>query len=124
MHANFKLRSDLCLCRYEETDEGVTVRFRRQVGGEETEEVQVQTKLVVGADGAHSAVRRACLDDGPPQSGVRDPPGLEPLCVHALSPSLPCSPVHQHASRRNKRKTWGPAACNKLMLQLVLVLLC
>ncbi len=65
------------LCRYEENDEGVTVRFWRHMGGgddpagEEGEEVQVRAKVVVGADGAHSAVRRACLDDGPPQNGVR-----------------------------------------------------
>lgn len=40
---------------------------------QESAQVEVKAKLLVGADGAYSAVRRACLDDGPPQNSVTSP---------------------------------------------------
>lgn len=53
--------------RYEETDDGVTVRFSSREGGEET---AYSAKLLIGADGGFSGVRQQCLNDGLPKSPV------------------------------------------------------
>jgi salicylate hydroxylase len=49
---------------YEETADGVTVRFSSR-GGDET---AYSARVLVGADGGFSGVRRQCLDDGLPKS--------------------------------------------------------
>ena len=53
-------------CSYEETDDGVTVRFSSRGGGD----TAYSARLLVGADGGFSSVRRQCLDDGLPRFPV------------------------------------------------------
>lgn len=47
----------------------MTVRFNTQ--GESADESEWTAKLLVGADGTFSPVRRQCLDDGKPDFAVR-----------------------------------------------------
>lgn len=49
--------------RYEEDADGVAVHFERREAGDS---VAIGAKLLIGADGGFSAVRRQCLGDGLP----------------------------------------------------------
>ena len=56
-------------CSYEETADGVTVRFSSREGGE----TAYSARVLIGADGGFSGVRRQCLDDGLPKNPVSAP---------------------------------------------------
>jgi 2-polyprenyl-6-methoxyphenol hydroxylase-like FAD-dependent oxidoreductase len=56
-------------CSYEETADGVTVRFSSRGGGE----TAYSARVLIGADGGFSGVRRQCLDDGLPKNPVSAP---------------------------------------------------
>jgi 2-polyprenyl-6-methoxyphenol hydroxylase-like FAD-dependent oxidoreductase len=56
----------VCCCSYQETGDGVTVRFSSRAGGE----TEYSTRVLIGADGGFSGVRRQCLNDGLPNSPV------------------------------------------------------
>ncbi len=53
----------LQLTHYDADEDGVTLHFDQ---GQST----VRAKVVVGADGYFSKIRRQCLNDGPPQFAV------------------------------------------------------
>ena len=57
---------EVICCSYEETADGVTVRFSSRDGGE----TEYSARVLIGADGGFSGVRRQCLDDGLPNSPV------------------------------------------------------
>ena len=54
----------LQVARYEEDADGVTLHF-------DGEQPSVHAKLLVGADGYFSRIRKQCLNDGPPVFAVR-----------------------------------------------------
>ena len=54
----------LQMTNYEEDGDGVTVHFDR---GQRC----VRAKILIGADGYFSRVRKQCLNDGPPMFAVR-----------------------------------------------------
>ena len=76
-------RSDQCvtvpsmvmlqLTYYDAKEDGVTLHF-------DGDQPPVHTKLLIGADGYFSKVRKQCLNDGPPQFAV----GPLNLLLHAL----------------------------------------
>lgn len=53
----------LQLMHYDANEDGVTLHFGR-------DQPPVHTKLLIGADGYFSKVRKQCLNDGPPQFAV------------------------------------------------------
>lgn len=55
--------SVLQLTCYDANEDGVTLHFDR-------DQPPVHTKLLIGADGYFSKVRKQCLNDGPPQFAV------------------------------------------------------
>lgn len=54
--------------RYEESGDGLAVTFSSPSGEESS---SVSAKVLIGADGAFSRVRKQCLDDGKPDASVR-----------------------------------------------------
>ena len=67
--------------RYEEDEEGVTLHF-------DNGQPSVRAKLLVGADGYFSRVRKQCLNDGPPMFTVS---ALTLTALIALSFCRACS---------------------------------
>ena len=65
-------------CSYEETADGVTVRFSSRAG----DETAYSARVLIGADGGFSGVRRQCLDDGLPNSPVSAQPASLPAVLH------------------------------------------
>lgn len=66
---------------YEEDEDGVTVHFDRG-------QPSVRAKVLIGADGYFSRVRKQCLNDGPPMFAVSaSPPRRTPLAA-PLTPFL------------------------------------
>ena len=51
------------MTKYEEDEEGVTVHFDHG-------QPSVRAKILIGADGYFSRVRKQCLNDGPPMFAV------------------------------------------------------
>lgn len=51
------------MTKYEEDEEGVTVQFDHG-------QPSVRAKILIGADGYFSRVRKQCLNDGPPMFAV------------------------------------------------------
>ena len=121
--------------RLQESSDGVTVRFRG--GGDGSAGSTASARLVIGTDGAYSAVRQQSLDDGPPENGVRrcscSPARHIPLAFPGMSGAgsrLPPQPHHagwrlmpcgQHAALRAlvrrsagrlqmpaRRRSWRP----------------
>lgn len=60
---------DLYTDRYTESGDDVTVKFQHREG-DGPGESEWTAKVVIGADGAFSPVRRQCLDDGSPRLAV------------------------------------------------------
>lgn len=63
---------------YDEDEDGVTLHFDR-------DQPSVRAKILIGADGYFSRIRKQCLNDGPPMFAVR---ASSPVWSLALSPAL------------------------------------
>ena len=70
----------LQMVRYDDTRDGVTIHFD---GGRPS----VHAKLLIGADGYFSRIRKQCLNDGPPMFSVS--PLLTYIAVHSSSGHVP-----------------------------------
>ena len=71
--------SSMQMTKYEEDEDGVMVHFDRG-------QPSVRAKVLIGADGYFSGVRKQCLNDGPPMFAVSASP---PLCTpHTLPAPL------------------------------------
>ena len=68
----FRVLCMLQLTHYDANEDGVTLHFDR-------DQPSVRAKILVGADGYFSKVRKQCLDDGPPQFAVSC---FSPLHLH------------------------------------------
>lgn len=79
--------------RYEEDADGVTIHFDRREAGDS---VAVGAKLLIGADGGFSAVRRQCLNDGLPDWKVCNHLHLEILTTSRCSKHLAWLPSSKH----------------------------
>ena len=67
------------MTKYEEDEEGVTVHFDHG-------QPSVHAKILIGADGYFSRVRKQCLNDGPPMFAVSTH-----KCPGTLPAPLTCS---------------------------------
>ena len=66
---------------YDEDEDGVTLHFDR-------DQPSVRAKILIGADGYFSRIRKQCLNDGPPMFAVS---------VMPLGHALPCTDDQVHA---------------------------
>lgn len=83
---------------YEEDEDGVTVHFDRG-------QPSVRAKVLIGADGYFSRVRKQCLNDGPPMFAVsasppRRTPHTLPAPLSYPSNTVPKKKYCFHLSRR------------------------
>lgn len=62
------------MTRYEEDENGVTVHF-------DDGRPSVHAKILIGADGYLSRVRKQCLNDEPPMFAVRTLSSSRDLCI-------------------------------------------